>query len=174
MNIYQLPNKDVFRFELYNLNYFKECPHTEISGHYTFWYHKPSGKFVYCKHGDYCNLVSIRPVKEMPREIEEHNREPLAELLNDAIKHAYFWNYDAPHNHMGRYLLDELEAACEKDEHGWGRESFKHAHDEFYDIVMKRNCIFECDYPGKDYRLDAAEWRHTKKMDRAATKLLTA
>jgi hypothetical protein len=172
MNIYQI-TPDIFRFELYNLNYFKECD-TEISGHYTFWYSKLSNQYVFRKHGDYYNLVSILPVKSNPRFPAEIEKEFLRELIDKSIRNAYFYNYDAPRFHAGRYLLDELEEKCDKDENGWGTEHFKHSQDEYYDYVMKINCIFPVDYPPEDYGLDKEYWDNLKAMDTEAIKLLTS
>lgn len=158
MNITDI-NGVVFRFDLYNLNFFKDCD-TEISGHYTFWYHKPSNSFVYCKMGDYANLVSIRPVKENPRKIEDKNKDLLDSLLSKSIRCAYYWNYNCSQQ-RGRYLLDELEETCEKGFCGRpiteGCEYFKHKHDEYYDHVMKINCIFPVEYNHEDKHLKSKD-----------------
>ena len=170
MNVYQI-NDRVFRFELYNLNYFQHFDVEVISGHYTFWFDRKTRKYVFYKHGDYANLVSIRPVNETPRVPNDKEREFLDDLVMNGMKHAYFYNQDNPHCSMGGYLFDELETACDKRD-GWGTEWFKHPHDEYYDNVMKTNCIFPVNYPGKDYSFDKKYWNKVKRNDKLATKLL--
>ncbi len=167
-NIYNL-NNNVFRFELYNLNYFKDCD-TEISGHYRFWYSKKSNKFVFAKHGDYHNLVSIKPVKEDPRFPTGVEKEFLFELVyKKTIKHAYFYDQNASLN-QGRYLLDELEEKCVRNP-DWNSYWFRNEDDTYYS-VSKDHCIFDVDYPGPDYDSDKEYWNNLKLADKKAIDLL--
>ena len=167
MNISNI-NGNVFRFEIYNLNFFRNFG-TEISGHYTFWWHKPTNQYVFAKHGDYHNLVSFKPIHQMPHFPDAVESEFLQSLVEDAIKHAYFYDGDAS-CHRGPYLMDNLETNCFKRE-GKGTEWFKHSDDEFYDNVMKINCVFDVNYPSKDYTADKEEWDMIKKKDAVALEL---
>lgn len=167
-NVHQISDQ-VFRFDLYNLNYFKTVD-IGIDAHWTFWYHKKSGKIVLCKFGDYHNLVSIRLVKDSPR-FPSLEQEPFVrELVMRTLKHSCFYNYSAPLD-CGPYLLDELEENCVKRD-GWGTEWFKHDYDEFFDQVMKRDYVFPVEYPDKDYKVDREYWSELKRRDKAAIKLL--
>lgn len=172
-NIYQVSD-DVFRFELYNLNYFQDCD-TEISGHYTFWYSKNKNKFVFCKHGDYVNLVSFFPINELPRFATGKDLVLLTELVNKVIRGSYFWNYDAPRFHAGRYLLDELENKADKDLNGWSTEYCKNKDDGYYTALpAKTNCIFSEDYPEENYTESKEYWDNLKTKNGEAVKLLSA
>lgn len=170
MNIRQI-SPNIFRFDLYNLNFFKEVD-IGIEAHWTFWYHNLSKKYAMAKLGDYHNLVSIRPVKDNPCFPNETQRPFTDELITEKIKHACFYDQSAPLNN-GKYLLDELEEKCVK-RNGFGTEWFKHDCDEFYDYVMKKHLIFPVDYPKKDYKLDRKEWDEVKRRDKLAIKLLNS
>ena len=168
MNITQV-NQDIFRFELYNLNYFQDCD-TEISGHYTFWYSKSKKEYVFCKHGDYANLVSIRPVNENPRFPSEVEKGFLQDLISKSIRQAYFYDGAASCN-RGKYLLDEIEEKFHPESSA-GHESVKSKINEFYDFYPKCNCIFGLDYPSEDYKIDKGYWDKLRERDGFAIKLL--
>lgn len=138
-------NGDVFKFELYNLNYFQE-PGCELSGHYTFWYSVSKDDFVFCKHGDYANLVSIQPVSENPRIPTQNEYEWLQELLFETIAEAYFYDSDVSCN-RGDYLLPYLKGKAAKWKNGKLSEHFKNKHDEFFTRRTKCNCIFDLFLP---------------------------
>jgi len=140
-NIYQQPDRSIFRFELYNLNFFKNFE-TEISGHYTFWYHLPTRSYVFCKHGDYANLVSIRPVQEEPHFPNTAEAVFLDSLVIDTMRHAYYYSGERSCN-RGAFVFAKQEAATCKGERGFGTEYFKHRLDEYFSFIMKKNCVFE-------------------------------
>ena len=168
MNISNI-NGEVFAFAEYNLNYFRDCD-CDICGHYLFWWHKPTGRYVFCKFGDFHNLVSIRPVKEDPRFPTDQEKAVLDAMIKADLRHAYFWVYEAP-NGYGPYLLDDLEAKCEKRD-GHGTEWFPTEAGERYGHVFKTNGVHDAEYPGPDYQIDKAEWEETKRLDELATVML--
>ena len=171
-NITQLKNPTVFRFELYNLAYLVpvEGKKAGVYGHYTFWYHLPTRKYVFCKHGDYANLVSFHPVHEQPRFPDAEEASFCDSLVSSTVRHAYFYDGSASCN-KGAYLLPSLEKAVVRRE-GWSTEWFKHRDNEHFGHIMKTNAIFP-DFFEEDYKADAEYWKQLRENDSLAIKLLT-
>lgn len=144
-NIYNI-NGRVFKFELYNLNYFQDFNPEIISGHYTFWFDRITKKYVFCKHGDYANLVSIRPIEEQPRIPNDKEKEFLDSLVEETTRRGCFYDGEASCN-RGPYLLDEIESLFPGGSRG--TESYKNKDNEFYTYHGKYNCVFDVHYNQK-------------------------
>ena len=171
-NIYNIDG-NTFKFELYNLNYFQDPDAPSLSGHYTFWYSKDKDSYVFCKHGDYANLVSIKPVKENPRFPTEQEKQWLHELISKTILQSYFYDRDASCN-RGAFLIDFLESKAAKWKDGRTSEWFKHKDDEYFSSVHKGNCVFDVHYKQDWYKqyLKDKDVKFEIKQDNKAIKLL--
>lgn len=168
MNFHQC-SPDVFRFELYNLNYSQEAPQVRISGHYRFWFHRGNRAYCFTRHGAYYNLVSILPCDEKVVFPSPEEHEALGELMSSSLRGACFYDGERSCNH-GPYLLPELEAACLKDDKGHGREWFPGGMP--YKHVMKTSKAFPAEYPDADYKVDQGYWDQLRRQDQEAITML--
>lgn len=144
-NIYQLAHKTVFRFQLYNLNFFQHSD-CGIGGHYTFWWHLPSRRYVFCKHGSQQGGLTWFPeVNEEPRFPTPAEHEFLSSLVTSTMRNAYYYNGECSCG-RGAFVNPKQEAASDRNQHGHGSEYFKRKLDQYYGYIGKHNCVFDEDY----------------------------
>ena len=111
MNIYQVA-PEVFRFRLWNLL----AAGLGFDGHFTLWWHRPSGRFVMGKHGGYGSLTWFPEEKPKPVVPTPEQGAFLQPIIDRELHGSYFYDGDKK-NSAGAFLSPEVEARFKAGEY---------------------------------------------------------
>ena len=100
MNIYRV-SKNVFRFRIWNLN----ADRFGLAGHFTIWWHKPSGSYILGQHGGFGGLTWYPEMELKPAKPTEAQVGFLKDIIAKELEYACFYDGEKIHG-QGEYLLE--------------------------------------------------------------------
>lgn len=100
MNIYQVSD-EVFRFRLWNLN----ADRFGLEGHFTIWWHRPSGNYVLGQHGGFGGLTWYPSTELKPVRPTEAQDGFLKDIIAKELEYACFYDGEKIHG-QGEYLIE--------------------------------------------------------------------
>lgn len=100
MNIYQV-SESVFRFRIWNLN----ADGSGLDGHFTIWWHRPSGRYVLGRHGGFGGLTWYPKTDLKPATPTEAQAKFLKVIIDDELMYARFYDGEKIHG-QGEYLME--------------------------------------------------------------------
>ena len=100
MNVYQV-SKDVFRFRIWNLN----ADSFGLAGHFTIWWHRPTGNYVFGQHGGFGGLTWYPHTDLKPAKPTKSQAGFLSSIIDNELKYVRFYDGEKIHGH-GEYLME--------------------------------------------------------------------